>query len=98
MPLSLILVLRGSLIQAAEALKRQGCKTVRAAISHGVLTGPAIERIEKCTSLEELVITDSIPFMNHKKHPRIKVLSVASLLGEAIIRIRREESVSSLFD
>jgi ribose-phosphate pyrophosphokinase len=88
----------GSLIQAAEALKRQGCKTVRATISHGVLTGPAIERIERCTSLEELVITDSIPFMNHKKHPRIRVLSVAALLGEAIIRIRREESVSSLFD
>lgn len=87
-----------SLMEAVEALKKAGCKTIRAAITHGVLSGPAIERIDKCKNLEELLITDSIPLDNHKKHPRIKVLSVADLLGEAIKRIHHEESVSSLFD
>ena len=87
-----------SLVEAVEALKKARAKSVRAAISHGVLSGPARERIDKCKDLEELLITDTIPLDNHKKHPRIKVLSVADLLGEAIKRIHNEESVSSLFD
>jgi len=88
----------GSLIEAVVALRRAGSKTIYAAISHGVLSGPAMERVGKCKDLKELVITDSIPLEDHKKHPRIKVLSVAGLLGEAIKRIHHEESVSSLFD
>ncbi len=87
-----------SMIEAVHALKKAKAKSVRAAISHGVLSGPAIDRIGKCKDLEELLITDSIPLDDHKKHPRIKVLSVADLLGEAIKRIHNEESVSSLFD
>jgi len=87
-----------SLVEAVQALKKAKAKSVRAAISHGVLSGPAMERIDKCKDLEELIITDTIPLDNHKKHPRIKVLSVANLLGEAIKRIHNEESVSSLFD
>ncbi len=87
-----------SLIEGVGALKKAKCKSIRAAISHGVLSGPAIERIEKCKDLEELVITDSIPLANDKKHPRIKVLSVAELLAEAIKRIHWEQSVSCLFD
>ncbi|MBU0504148.1 MAG: ribose-phosphate pyrophosphokinase [Candidatus Omnitrophota bacterium] len=87
-----------SLIEAVEALKRSSCKSVRAAITHGVLSGPAIDRIDKCKDLKELVITDSIPLSTEKQHPRINVLSVASLLGEAIKRIHHEESISSLFD
>ncbi len=87
-----------SLIEAVEALKKAKCKSVRAAISHGVLSGPAIERIEACKDLKELAITDSIPLADHKQHPRIKVLSVANLLGEAIKRIHNEESISILFD
>lgn len=87
-----------SLIEAVEALKKAKCKSVRAAISHGVLSGPAIERIEKCKDLEELVITSTIPLTDNKKHPRIKALSVAELLGDAIRRIHKEESVSCLFD
>jgi ribose-phosphate pyrophosphokinase len=86
-----------SLIEAVEALKRAKCKSVRAAISHGVLCGPAIERIEACKDLEELIITDSIPLDEKKKHPRIKVLSIANLLAEAINRIHNEESISCLF-
>ena len=87
-----------SLIEAVGALKKAGAKTIRAAISHGVLSDPALTRVEDCKNLEELLITDSIPLANHKKHPRIRVLSIAELLGEAIKRIHREESVSSLFD
>jgi ribose-phosphate pyrophosphokinase len=87
-----------SLIEAVHALKKAKAKSVRAAISHGVLSGPAIERIGKCRELDELLITDTIPLGNGKKHPRIKVLSVANLLGEAIKRIHNEESVSCLFD
>lgn len=87
-----------SMIEAVEALKRGGAKTIRAAISHGVLSGPALDRVDKCADLKELVITDSIPFSDGNKHPKIKVLSVADLLGEAIKRIHSEESVSSLFD
>jgi ribose-phosphate pyrophosphokinase len=87
-----------SLIEAVEALKKSGAKTVYAAISHGVLSGPAIERIDSCRDLKELVITDSIPLDKAKKTSKIKVLSVADLLGEAIKRIHHEESVSSLFD
>ncbi|MDD5668966.1 MAG: ribose-phosphate pyrophosphokinase [Candidatus Omnitrophica bacterium] len=93
-----IIATGGSLIEAVGALKKYKAKSVRAAISHGVLSGPAIERVEKCKDLQELVITDSIPLEDHKKHPRIKVLSLAPLLGEAIRRIHHEESVSSLFD
>jgi len=88
----------GSLIEAVQALKKAKAKSIRAAISHGVLSGPAVERLDKCKDLEELLITDSIALDNHKKHPRIKVLSIAELLGEAIRRIHHEESVSSLFD
>jgi ribose-phosphate pyrophosphokinase len=87
-----------SLVEAVGGLKKARARSVRAAISHGVLSGPAMERIDKCRDLEELLITDTIPLDNHKKHPRIKVLSVADLLGEAIKRIHNEESVSSLFD
>lgn len=87
-----------SLIEAVVALKKAKAKSIHAAISHGVLSGPAIERVEECKDLEELIITDSIPLSDHKKHPRIKVVSVADLLGEAIKRIHIEESVSSLFD
>jgi ribose-phosphate pyrophosphokinase len=87
-----------SLIEAVDALKKAKAKTIRAAVSHGVLSGPVIERLDKCKDLEELIITDSIPLPPEKRHPRIKVLSVASLLCEAIRRIHNEESVSSLFD
>jgi ribose-phosphate pyrophosphokinase len=87
-----------SLIEAVEALKKAKCKSIRAAITHGVLSGPAIERVDKCKDLEELVISDSIPLNEDRKHPKIKVLSVAGLLGEAIKRIHHEESVSCLFD
>ena len=87
-----------SLIEAVEALKKANAKTIYAAIAHGILSGPAIERIEQCKGLQKLLITDSVPLSEDKKHPKIEVLSVASLLAEAIKRIHNEESVSCLFD
>jgi len=87
-----------SLMEAVAALKKAKAKSIRAAISHGVLSGLALANIRNCEDLKELLISDSIPFDGHKDHSRIKVLSVANLLGEAIKRIHNEESVSSLFD
>jgi ribose-phosphate pyrophosphokinase len=87
-----------SLIEAVDALKKAKTKNIYAAISHGVLSGPAIKRVDNCKDLKELLITDSISLDENKKHLRVKVLSVAPLLGEAIKRIHNEESVSSLFD
>jgi len=86
----------GSLTEAANILKQRGAKTIYAGVSHGVFSGPALERLDK-SALKEIIVTDSIPIENHKKHPKIKVCSIAKLLGEAIKRIHNEESVSSLF-
>ncbi|HAJ57774.1 MAG TPA: phosphoribosylpyrophosphate synthetase [Candidatus Omnitrophica bacterium] len=87
----------GSLLEASNALKKAGVKKIFAGVVHGVLTGNAIKNIEN-SLLEELIITDTIPLPDHKKHPKIKVLSVAPLLAEAIKRIHKEESISCLFD
>lgn len=87
-----------SLFEGVEALRKAGAKDVYAAIAHGVLSDQAIERLNNCKYLKELVITDSIPLAKDKEHSRIKVLTIANLLGEAIKRIHNEESVSCLFD
>ena len=87
----------GTLTEAARALRDAGAVTVGAAITHPVLSGPAIERIEK-SELETLVVTDTIPLHDGARScGRIRVVSIANLLGEAIRRITNEESVSSLF-
>ncbi len=88
----------GSLVEGVEALKKAKAKTIYAAITHGVLSGSAIEHLDRCKGLKELVITDSIPLDDTKKRRYIKVLSISGLLAEAIKRIHREESVSALFD
>lgn len=88
----------GSMVEAINTLKEKGVNEVYAAVSHGVLSGPALKRIKECKGLKELVITDSIPLKNPSRHNKIKVLSVASLLAEAIKRIHNEESISCLFD
>lgn len=89
----------GSLIEAITALKDVGVDKVYAAVSHGVLSGPAIERMAECKALEELVITDSIPLSaKARKVSKIKQLTVAPLLAEAIKRIHNEQSISCLFD
>lgn len=92
-----IIATAGSLVEAVSALKKAGAKDIYAAITHPVLSGPAIERIQK-SELKELVITNTIPLDKSKQIAKIVVLSIAPLLGEAIKRIHNEESVSSLFD
>lgn len=86
----------GSLTEAANALKNKGAKAVYAGVTHGIFSGPALERIGK-SGLKEIIVTDSIPLNDDKKHPKVKVVSIAKLLAEAIKRIHNEESVSSLF-
>lgn len=87
----------GSLVEAATALKKAGSKDVYTAITHPVLSGPAIKRIES-SPIKKVFVTNTIPVEDGKKHKKIKVLSIAPLLAEAIKRIHNEESVSSLFD
>ena len=86
----------GSLVEAVKALKENGAKEIWAAITHPVLSGPAVQRLQN-SALKELVVTDTISLPQEKRLSRLKVLSVASLLAEAIRRIHAEESVSSLF-
>lgn len=86
----------GTLTQAAEALKNEGAKEVYGCCTHAVLSGPAIERIEK-SCLKELVVTDTIPANKDRTSGKVKYQSIASLLGESIKRIHYGESVSSLF-
>lgn len=92
-----IVATAGSLVEASEGLRKKGAIEVYAGISHGVLSGRALERIAQCKVLKELVITDSIPFRKAKKNPKIKVVSVAPLLADAIYRIHNEASISCLF-
>jgi ribose-phosphate pyrophosphokinase len=87
----------GTLCAAAEILMQSGASEVYACCSHGVLSGPAIERLEK-SQIKQLVVTNSVPLRGAAKEcKKIKVLSVAPLLGEAIRQIHLDASVSSLF-
>jgi ribose-phosphate pyrophosphokinase len=87
----------GTLTTAAAALQDAGAEAVFACCTHPVLSGPAIERV-RGSVLEELVVTNSIPLRPEAQQTdKIKVLSIAPLMGEAIRRIHHEESISSLF-
>ena len=88
----------GTLCNAAQALIDQGAQEVSAYVTHGVLSGAAIDRVNKSV-LKELVITDSIEAPDHVQGcAKTRVVSIAPLMGEAIRRIANEESVSKLFD
>ena len=86
----------GTLVEIVRALEREGVTEMYACATHGVLSDPAIERIRDSV-LREVVITDSIPLPASKHIPKLTVLSVAPLIGEAIKRIHRGESVGALF-
>ncbi|MDD8030452.1 MAG: ribose-phosphate pyrophosphokinase [Acidobacteriota bacterium] len=87
----------GTLTLGAEALKREGAKRIFAACTHPILSGAAVERIEK-SRLEKVFVTDTIPLQDKARQcTRLQVLSVAELFGEAIRRINESSSVSSLF-
>jgi ribose-phosphate pyrophosphokinase len=79
------------------ALKERGAKEIYACCTHPVLSGPAIQRLED-SFIKEVVVSNSIRLEDEKKIGKIKSLSVAPILGEAIIRIHQDLSVSKLFD
>ena len=87
----------GSLVEGAKALEEFGAKSVTAAVTHAVLTDPASERIAN-SNIKELIVTNTMPLPENCKLENVTQLSVAPLLGEAIMRIFHEVSVSNLFD
>ncbi len=87
----------GTIAQAAQALKENGARQVFATCAHAVLSGPAIERLNDSV-LEEVVVSNTIPLEEKEKAcPKLKVLSIAPMLAEAIKRIHEESSINSLF-
>jgi len=86
----------GTMVQAAEAVLARGAKKVYACATHGVLSGPAIDRISR-SPIHQVVLTNSIPLPEEKRIDKITVLSVAPLFAEAISRIHSDHSVSILF-
>ena len=87
----------GTICNAADALKARGAAGVYACCTHGVLSGPAIERIEK-SAIEQLVVLDTIQIPEHKQIDKIQQISVAPIFADAIRRIHEDMSVSKLFD
>jgi ribose-phosphate pyrophosphokinase len=86
----------GTIVQAVSALKEEGARRILASCTHPVLSGQAVERLEK-SDIAEVVVTNTIPLREDQQSKKITVLSVAPLLAEAIHRIHTETSVSSLF-
>lgn len=87
----------GSLVEGAKALEKMGAKAVYACCSHAILSNPAVERINN-SNIKELIITNSIPLSKEKQSPKIVPLSIAGALGDAIMRVYTNQSVSKLFD
>lgn len=87
----------GTISLAANALADSGAKEVYACCTHPVLSGPAIERIQN-SQIKELLVTNTIPLSEHKLMDKIRIISVAPLMAEAIVRVHEELSVSKLFD
>jgi ribose-phosphate pyrophosphokinase len=87
----------GSMVQAANAILKAGATEVYACCSHGILSGNAVQNLQN-SPLKEIIITDSIPLPPEKRVPKLTVLPVGPLLGDAIMRIHNEESISSLFE
>ena len=86
----------GSICNGVEAVLRQGAKSVCAAVTHPVLSGPAIENISLC-GVEEVVVLDTIELPEEKKTEKIKIIQVATVFAEAVARIYSDKSMSSLF-
>ena len=87
----------GSMMETVGILERIGAKEIYAGCTHGVLSGPAIERIQK-SALKELVITNTIPLPKEKQIPQIRVLSIAPLFAEAIKRLNESKAMGDLFE
>jgi ribose-phosphate pyrophosphokinase len=87
----------GSIVGGVDALRAQGAGRILVACTHPVLSGPAVDRLERCEAIEQVVITDSIAHPEGRLTPKFECLSVAPLLADAIDRIHRGASVSELF-
>jgi ribose-phosphate pyrophosphokinase len=87
----------GTLVNAAQFLRDNGAQDLYAACTHGVLSGAAVEKL-KGAGFKEVIMTNTIPLAPDKQQPNYKQLSIAKLFGEAIMRIHKETSVSSLFE
>ena len=87
----------GSIVGAVEALKTKGADRILVACTHPVLSGPAVDRLNRCEAVEQVVITDTIAHPEGRLTPKFQCLSVAPLLADAIDRIHRGASVSELF-
>ena len=89
----------GSVIQAVEALLAHGCRPeIYIAATHGIFARDAVKRLCDRPEIVQIIVTDSVPLPIERSHPKIKVLSVASLFGEAIHRASKDLSITSLFD
>ena len=82
---------------AAEGLRLNGARDVFVAAAHGVFPGDAAAKLAQIPEISEIVITNTVPLPNHKQHKKIKVLSIAPLIGEAIMRIHQGRSIGALF-
>jgi ribose-phosphate pyrophosphokinase len=87
----------GTITEAAKFLRKQGAQKVYACATHAVFSPPAIERLSS-GCLEEVIVTNTIPISEEKHFPQLTVISIANFLGEAIFRIHRESSISSMFN
>ena len=87
----------GTLVNAADAAIKEGAKSVTAVATHGVLSGPAIERLEK-SEIKKIIITDTISISKEKKIDKIHIVSVDTVFGQAVHRVHNGESVSALFE
>ncbi|NQV38031.1 MAG: ribose-phosphate diphosphokinase, partial [Candidatus Marinimicrobia bacterium] len=87
----------GTTVNAAEKAMENGAKSVTAVATHALLSGPAVERI-KNSSINKLIVTDTINIPDEKLMSNMEIVSVANVFGEAIRRIHMSESVSALFD
>mgnify|MGYP003329192185 CR=1 FL=1 len=87
----------GTIVSAAELLLERGAKEVWAMATHGVLSGPAVDRLQN-SPLDRVVLTNTLPLPEEKKFPKVEVLSVARIIGDALAAVFDETSVSELFD
>jgi ribose-phosphate pyrophosphokinase len=87
----------GTLVGVSHALKAEGARSVRVLATHGIFAGNAVEKLID-SPIDEIVTTDSVPQPGGERHPKLKVLSVAPLLAEAILRVHEDRSVSELFN
>ena len=92
-----IIATGSSIVEASRALKKSGAKKICAAITHGILSNNAVQKLET-SEIDSLVITDSIPLLKEKQSKKIKVIPVDKLFADAIQRIHFEQSISVLFD